>query len=291
MWGRPAFSGRRNFVPLLFFAYQTLDGFLDASNGIHVAPNYFAGYGADGKPKWSTDEADAVPVYGADAALGVDGGAGSGSEFTLVNQMTVSYLEPFNRWVMFYGGDLPTWLLYDPDTDTELKPVNVEPVVGAIHMRYASHPWGRATRDAPLTEAWSAPDPVLTRDVAAPYLGCEDQSPMLAGCTPEHDPHRPLQLVLTLDNFTSITQADYPAITKSCVDGDATRNVAYKLSGDGSGHLYAPNIIEQWTTDATSAATGVPPGGRAVDVYFNVSTWNPYGVALMKTELVARPVE
>jgi len=203
--------------------------------------------------------------------------------------MTMSYIESLNRWVMLYGGDLPKWLLYDPDTDTELTPENLEPVPGAIHVRYASHPWGRATRDAPTGEAWSVAKPVLTREVAASFLGCEDQAPMLAGCTFDHDPHRPLQLVLTIDNFTTITTADYPAITKSCIDGDATRNVQYKLSGDGPGHLYAPNIIESWTEDVTHAVNNVAPGGRAVDVYFNVSTWNPYGVALMKTELFAQP--
>lgn len=291
MWGRPGFWGRRGFVPLLFFAYEPLDGFIDSSNRIHFAPKYFAGYDAAGKPKWSGDEADAVPVYGADAAIAGDGGAGTEPEFDLVNQMTVSFVEPLNRWVMFYGGDLPTWLLYDPATDTELTPVHAEPVPGAIHMRYASHPWGRSTRTARAEEGWSAPEAVLTRETAAPYLGCEDQAPMLAGCTPDHDPHRPLQLVLTLDDFTSITPSDYPAVTQSCVDGTAQRNATYKLSGDGSGHLYAPNIIESWTEDVSHAVKETASGERAVDLYFNVSTWNPYGVALMKAELVARPIE
>jgi hypothetical protein len=291
MWGRPAFWGRQGFQPLMFFLYQPLDGFLDASGRIQWAPQYFAGYDADGKPKWSVDEADAFPVYGADAAIDGDAGRGEMPEFDLVNQMSISFIEPLNRWVMLYGGDLPTWLLYEPATDTELTPVNVEPVPGAIHMRYASHPWGRATAHSPLTEGWSEPLPVLSRDDAAPYLGCEDQEPMLPGCDPNHDPHRPLQLILTVDGFTSITPSDYASVTQSCIDGDATRNVTYKLSGDGAGHLYAPNILEPWTEDVTRSVQGLAAGERAVDLYFNVSTWNPYGVVLMKTELVARPAK
>lgn len=282
LWGRSGFWGRQGFVPLLFFAYQSLDGFLDPSGDIHWAPNYFAGYGSDGTPTWSTDEVDAVPVYGAEAAIGKDGGPDSGPEFDLVNQLSLTYVPEVHRWIMFYGGDLPTWVLYDPATDSELKPVNLEPVPGAVHMRYASHPWGRATADAPASEGWSAAMPVLTREQAAPYLGCGEQSPMLAGCTPDHDPYRPLQLILAVDTFTDITANDYPAITKSCIDGDATRNATYNLSGDSTGHLYAPNILEPWTEAWTSA-----PHRVTVDIYFNVSTWNPYGVALMKAELVA----
>jgi hypothetical protein len=162
-------------------------------------------------------------------------------------------------------------------------------VPGAIHLRYASHPWGRGTRDAALAEGWSEAMPVLTREQAAPYLGCEDQAPLPTGCTPEHDPHRPLQLILAVDTFTAITPVDYPAITKSCIDGDAVRNATYQLSGDGTGHLYAPNILESWTQDVTASVDDIAPSGKAVDLYFNVSTWNPYGVALMKTQLVAKP--
>jgi hypothetical protein len=289
MWGRPAFWGREGFQPLLFLLYQPLDGFLNSDGTIHWAPNYFAGYGADGNPKWSTDESEAVPVYGAEAGVGQSGGARS-AEFELVDQMSMTYVADIDRWIMFYGGDVPKWALYDPATDKELHPVNEEPVPGAVHMRYASHPWGRATRDAPDAEAWSDAIPVLTREQAAPYLGCEDQPPMLTGCVPEHDPYRPLQLLLAVDNFPTITPSDYPAITQSCIAGDAVRNATYQLSGDGTGHLYAANILEPWTevTKDTSSTTGGAPN-LGVGIYFNVSTWNPYGVVLMKASLIWKP--
>lgn len=289
MWGRPAFWGREGFQPLLFFLYQPLEGFLGSDGTINWAPHYFAGYGDDGNPKWSTDESEAAPVYGAEAAVGESGGQRA-PEFELVDQMSMTYVAELQRWIMFYGGDIPKWALYDPATDTELHPVHEQPVPGAIHMRYASHPWGRATRDAPGAEAWSDATPVLAREQAAPYLGCEDQPPMLAGCVAEHDPYRPLQLLLAVDNFPTITSSDYPAITQNCIAGDAVRNATYALSGDGTGHLYAANILEPWTEvnkEAPSNAGGAPSFG--LNIFFNVSTWNPYGVVLMKASLTARP--
>jgi hypothetical protein len=120
MWGRPMFWGRKGFQPLLFLLHQSLDGFMDEDGTIHWTPSYFAGYGGDGKPKWSQDESEAVPVYGAEAAIGEAGGVGSVSEFDIVSQLTMSYVEPLGRWVMLYGGDLPNWIFYDPATDTEI---------------------------------------------------------------------------------------------------------------------------------------------------------------------------
>ncbi|MDB4976320.1 MAG: hypothetical protein JWN48_4661 [Myxococcaceae bacterium] len=46
--------------------------------------------------------------------------------------------------------------------------------------------------------------------------------------------------------------------------------------GDGTyGALYGVNIVEPWTEDRSAA----------VDLYWNVSTWNPYQVVLMRTRL------
>lgn len=49
--------------------------------------------------------------------------------------------------------------------------------------------------------------------------------------------------------------------------------------GNG-GHLYAPSIVEPWTEARE---------GGAVDLYWHVSTWNPYQIVLMKTRLRALP--
>jgi hypothetical protein len=44
---------------------------------------------------------------------------------------------------------------------------------------------------------------------------------------------------------------------------------------DERGFLYAPNIIQEWTS----------PRDRGVDIYWNVSTWDPYQVVLLKTRI------
>jgi hypothetical protein len=55
------------------------------------------------------------------------------------------------------------------------------------------------------------------------------------------------------------------------------------LSGNPIGRLYGANIIDEWTADVTREA-----GEPAAEIYWNVSTWNPYRVALFKTELRVR---
>jgi hypothetical protein len=42
------------------------------------------------------------------------------------------------------------------------------------------------------------------------------------------------------------------------------------------GRLYGPNIVEPWTEERE---------GGAIDLYWHVSTWNPYQIVLMKTRL------
>ena len=45
---------------------------------------------------------------------------------------------------------------------------------------------------------------------------------------------------------------------------------------DARGRLYGANVIDAWTRAA-------PDGARGAEVYWNVSTWHPYRVLLMKT--------
>ena len=44
----------------------------------------------------------------------------------------------------------------------------------------------------------------------------------------------------------------------------------------GHGFLYGANIIAEWTE---------PRSNGAVDIYWNVSTWNPYQVLLMRSRI------
>jgi hypothetical protein len=59
----------------------------------------------------------------------------------------------------------------------------------------------------------------------------------------------------------------------ACIPG--TPSPFYALTPYG--FLYGANIIDAWTEPRD--------GGRAVDVYWNVSTWNPYQVVLLKTRV------
>jgi hypothetical protein len=71
------------------------------------------------------------------------------------------------------------------------------------------------------------------------------------------------------------------------VFGEAVRAVQDSFSGNPIGRLYAPNIIDEWTEDLTEAAAR-SSGERSAEVYWNVSTWNPYQVVLFKTRLTLK---
>jgi hypothetical protein len=47
-----------------------------------------------------------------------------------------------------------------------------------------------------------------------------------------------------------------------------------------AGSLYAPFVLDRYTTAATSAG-----GTRSSTIYWLVSTWNPYEVTIMRTTL------
>lgn len=118
---------------------------------------------------------------------------------------------------------------------------------GSIVARFADHPWG----------PWSAPvvhlSPGSEQNIGDAYgpggilyhPGCVDQPS--AKCA-KSDPHRPLDTAL---------------------DG-------CPVQIPDPGRLYAPNIIDNYTRPN-------PDGG--LDIVWNVSTWNPYGVQLLKTTL------
>jgi hypothetical protein len=294
MWGRSGWAARGGSQDLPFFLYVPMKGLLDADGTIHFEPHYFAGYDKDGAPRWSTNNADAFPIYGGDATVSEDGGVPHlvfpHPEFDLVNQMGMSFVESLGKWVMLYGGDLPRFLRYDADTNQEVPDVHPQPSPGAVYLRSATHPWGRARRDGLASEDWTDAEAVLTREQAAPFLGCDEAGTEPKGCTDEHDPHRPLQMLLEVDSKTEISASDAPEITKACLDGDATQTLTYALSGDASGHLYGANIIDPWTEDVTASTKDLAKGERAVRLFWNVSTWNPYGVALIQTELRGHPV-
>jgi hypothetical protein len=72
----------------------------------------------------------------------------------------------------------------------------------------------------------------------------------------------------------------HPSCTTDCAPGEPSlaSHGDPDLLKDEYGRLYSPNIVDAWTTART--------GGS--DIYWTVSTWNPYQVVLMKTRINAQ---
>ena len=130
IWGRSAMHAEQGRQARVYFATLPLP--LSAA-GAELKPRYYAGSdAATGDPVWTDEQAQA-------RALAMDGqlNGDSSEPQGIVTTTTVSWLgEPVNRWVMMYGGDLPTVLLADP-AGTRAHPNN-----GTIMLRFAEHPWG-----------------------------------------------------------------------------------------------------------------------------------------------------
>lgn len=279
LWGRPAWLGQRGFQALMFLAVQPLAGLLDESGVIHWAPKFFAGYGPDGRPQWSDREADAQPVYGATDYA-------SAPEHDYVGQFSQTWSEPLQRWLMVYGGSVPAWLATDQATG-ELPPItHPQPEPGSLYFRTARHPWGRASASAPAEEAWSAPTLLASRASLSQYLACDDDAARQLPCGVAPDANRPTDLVSALGTFaTPLSPEQMASVGAACLLGSAALDTQYNLADDSGGHLYGLNVIESWSEDVTTKLPDLAPGQRALELYWNVSTWNPYQVLLLKTQL------
>jgi hypothetical protein len=95
---------------------------------------------------------------------------------------------------------------------------------------------------------WSNPEPILTEEQVAQDMVCGKRAP--AGCLPPPTPR----------------------IRPACIEA---------ADPHGGGALYGANIIDTMTR-SSRAETG---RGPAVDVFWNVSTWHPYSVVLVKTHI------
>jgi len=120
---------------------------------------------------------------------------------------------------------------------------------GSIRVRFADDPWG----------PWSP---------SAAHL--DPGSPTVAG-----DPYGPGGFI-----FSPVCADQPPAV---CTPSDPTRPPDYFIQGCPEvgklfdvGFLYGPNVIDPYTRS---------DGAGGLDVFWNVSTWNPYLVALFKTNV------
>jgi hypothetical protein len=71
-----------------------------------------------------------------------------------------------------------------------------------------------------------------------------------------------------------LTWPDPPPIRPACIEA---------ADPNGGGILYGANIIDALTRTSRGATARRP----AVDVFWNVSTWHPYSVVLIKTHIEA----
>jgi hypothetical protein len=162
LWGRPGFIGvnATGRTMGLYFAYVDMP----FGPGYDWKVNYFTGTDEAGVPQFSLNEKDAVPLDLDSGTQGVQ----TREVHDIVHQMSVEWLAPLEKWVMFYGGGitrlpsppLPNCGVLQLFTHLECKDVDVGN--GAIRMRTADHPWG----------PWTPPqDVIIGGDPAVPGSG------------------------------------------------------------------------------------------------------------------------
>jgi len=174
------------------------------------------------------------------------------------------------------GGGKPLYSGSQPDAvplyTGEFEPVNhaavsyVEPlsrwmtIYGGSVVDYAN-PDGIAGESQPVPGAfyarfavdpwgpWTDAQVVMPEEVVAEDMACGMRAPV--GCT--------------------ANPAD-PPVRPACIS---------TFDGDSGGALYGANVIDAFTREVSAQSTR----GPAADVFWNLSTWNPYSVVLVKTHI------
>lgn len=210
LWGRPGFIGVNAKGSTLGMYFAFVD--MPAGPGYAWDVHYYAGTGDDGRPRFSRNESDAAAVDLDSTAPGVQ----PQEIHDIVQHMSIVWIEPLGKWVMFYGGGiskfpLPQWFpecgVLQVFARTDCASVAIGN--GAIRMRTADHPWG----------PWTPPVDLIVG-------GDADARPLEGQYAPGGVLHHP-------ECTASNCQAPSPHMPK----GDY-------------GWLYGANIIEEWTTRA-----------------------------------------
>jgi len=208
IWGRPGFiSPNANGRSLgLYFAYVDLP----AGPGFSWDVHYFT-HTVNGIPQFSPDERDARPLDLDSERPGIQ----TTEAHDVTQQMSVAWIEPLDKWVMFYGGGistLPTAALPQCGVLQLFTGIECMDVVvgnGAVYMRTADNPWG----------PWSPPQDVIEGgDPAVPGSG-------------QYGPGGAL---------------NHPACTGA---GCAPHTQTPFYNKDEYGFFYSANIIEEWTEE------------------------------------------
>jgi len=212
LWGRPGFIGvgAKGRPMNLYFAYADMP----VAPDFGWALNYFTGIGEKGIPEFSRRESEAEALD-LDAATP---GAQPNETVDIIQHMTVAWIEPLKKWVMFYGGGIdrtpvPQRGLGDCGILEIFSPSDCKDVVmgqGSIYMRTADDPWG----------PWSKPQEVIAG-------GDPDQ--------PGSGQYRPGGVLYH---------------SKCVEDGCAQHSPLPPINPNGYGWFYGANIIEQWIVPA-----------------------------------------
>ncbi|HSD73816.1 MAG TPA: hypothetical protein VLB75_03540 [Steroidobacteraceae bacterium] len=209
LWGRPGFVGvaKNGRTMGLYFAYADLP----AGPDYQWKLTYYTG-SENGKAQFSALEKDAQPLDLDSSRDGVQ----PEEVHDIVNQVSVAWVAPLNKWVMFYGGglsNLPTAALQlcgvlQLFTGAECKDVDMGN--GAVRLRTAEDPWG----------PWTPP-----RDV-------------IVGGNPADGPHGQYGPGGALRHA-------------GCTDPTcAPHSDMFAYSANEYGFFYSANIIEQWIRPA-----------------------------------------
>jgi hypothetical protein len=230
VWGRPSFVGVGGAQSAkLYFAVVDVPAY-SATGSPPWSVSYFAGLNASSAPTFSSNES---------AAVALDLGGTTNENLHIVNQLSVRFVSQLNKWVMLYGGDMEP-ALHDGATGGQGALVTRHPQ-GAIHVRFASKPWGPWSTAQPILNAGN---PATTPPVAGSQYAAGG---MLhhGGCTP----------------------------SSQCIPGEPFWDALFARNEPG--FLYGANLIPEWTEDR----------GTFVEIYWNVSTWSPYQVVLMRSRI------
>jgi len=208
LWGRPGFIGigARGRPMNLYLAYADMPIAPDFSWDL----KFFTGVDNAGIPQFSGRESEATALDLDSAAPGVQ----PDEVIDIIQHMSVAWVEPLKKWVMFYGGGIdstpvPKRGLPDCGILEVFAPGDCKDVVmrqGSIYMRSADDPWG----------PWSEPQEII------------------AGGNPD------------LPGSGQYGPGGVLYHSKCNEEGCAQHSPLPPINPQGYGWFYGANIIEQW---------------------------------------------
>lgn len=212
LWGRPGFMGIGAMGRSLgmYFAYVDIPADEHSAWDMH----YFTGTDADGNPRFSSVESEAV-------ALDLDStrpGMQPEEPHDMVQHMSIVWIDHLKKWVMFYGGGMTRSTMNNEALGEcgflrVFAGADCDTIVignGAIRMRTADDPWG----------PWTPPQEVV--------VGGHPDEPDSGQFGPGGALHHP-----DCNAPTCSPRSPFPI-----------------FSEDESGFFYGANIIEQWIDPA-----------------------------------------